>query len=215
MNIIDGNFREFCEKLGSALTEPLPGISAQLKMASHLRVEAMKRNFDLTRAEKSAVLIVFYPFKGSVFFPLILRPAYDGIHSSQISFPGGRMELSDASLVQTALREAHEELAIQNDQVKIIGKLTDVYIPPSNYLVAPIVGYSETVPEFIPDPYEVEQVIEADLRLLFDKTLLKEKTIYAGDMSIRAPYFDIYGQTVWGATAMMLSELKDIIENMK
>lgn len=215
MNIIDCNFREFCEKLGSALTKPLPGISSQLKMASHLRVEAIKKTFDMTRAAKSAVLIVFYPFKGSVFFPLILRPAYDGIHSSQISFPGGRMELSDASLVQTALREAHEELAIQSDQVKVIGKLTDVYIPPSNYLVSPIVGYSQTVPQFIPDPYEVEQVVEADLRLLFDHSLLKEKTIYVGDVSIRAPYFDFYGQTVWGATAMMLSELKDIIENME
>lgn len=215
MNIIDCNFREFCEKLGSALKEPLPGISSQLKMASHLRVDAIKRNFDLTRAAKSAVLIVFYPSNGSVFFPLILRPAYDGIHSSQISLPGGRMELSDASLVQTALREAHEELAIQSHQVKVIGKLTDVYIPPSNYLVSPIVGYSETVPEFIPDPFEVEKVIETDLSLLFDKTLLKEKTIYVGDMSIRAPYFDFYGQTVWGATAMMLSELKDIIETIK
>ncbi|MFU8844290.1 MAG: NUDIX hydrolase [Bacteroidales bacterium] len=180
-----------------------------------MRLDDMKRGFDLTHADKSAVLIYFYPFKGSIYFPLILRPAYDGIHASQISLPGGRMELSDTSILQTALREANEEIAIDPERIQILGKLTEVYIPPSNYLVTPFVGSANYVPKFIPDPFEVEKVIAADIRMFFDKTLIREKTICVRDMAIQAPYFDISGQTVWGATAMILIELKDIIESIE
>jgi 8-oxo-dGTP pyrophosphatase MutT (NUDIX family) len=215
MIIVENNFREFCEKLGSALKKTLPGESSHVKMASRMRLDDMKRHFDLTLSEKSAVLVYFYPFNGSVYFPLILRPAYDGIHAGQISLPGGRMETCDSSLIQTAIREAHEELAIDPDRVQILGKLTDIYIPPSNYLVTPVVGCADYVPEFIPDPFEVAKVIETDIRLLFDKTLVSEKTIFVREMSILAPCFDFYGQTVWGATAMILSELKDIIESIE
>jgi 8-oxo-dGTP pyrophosphatase MutT (NUDIX family) len=215
MEITENNSSSFCKNLGLALQGTLPGVPSQLKMASGLRLDDMKKEFDLTRAEKSAVLIFFYPCHGSVCFPLILRPEYDGIHASQISFPGGRMEQYDSSLVQTALREANEELNIKSDEIQLLGKLTDIYIPPSNYLVTPVVGYSSSVPDFVVDPNEVEKIITADVNLLFDDTLIKEKIIIAGKMSIRAPYFEIQGQTVWGATAMILSELKDILISLE
>ena len=144
----------------------------------------------------------------------ILRQIYDGIHSGQVSFPGGRLEKKDKSLIETALRESREEVHIDPDKVQILGTLSEMYIPPSNYLVLPVVGYQPSRPDFIPGKSEVAKIIEADFDFLFDDSLVKETTLDVQGYKIQAPYFDVNGHIIWGATAMILNELKDVIESI-
>ncbi len=145
---------------------------------------------------------------------LILRQTYDGVHSGQVSFPGGRREENDNTIVETAIRESEEEVNIDPDKVNVIGALSDMYIPPSNFMVTPVVGYTTSKPDFKPEESEVERIIETNLDFLFDKTLQKETLLNIRGYQINAPYFDIQGHIVWGATAMILSELKELIESI-
>jgi 8-oxo-dGTP pyrophosphatase MutT (NUDIX family) len=205
---------DLCTKLERRLEQPLPGKISQMKFASKLRRENMKEEYDISAAVKSAVLILLYPDKGSIQTVFILRPDYGGVHSKQVAFPGGRSENYDRDIIETALREAYEEVNIRQEQVKILGKLSDLYIPPSNYMVTPVIGCSHSRPDFKPDKNEVDEIIETNLSFLFDKKLLKNKIIHVRGYEIDAPYFDINGFVVWGATAMILSELKDTIESI-
>ncbi len=125
------------------------------------------------------------------------------------------MEEEDEDLQATALREAKEEVGVDPDQVEVIGKLSDVYIPPSGYLVKPFVGYAKEKPNFIHDKNEVEELIEASIDTIMDESIVGKKKIQLGrtKLKIRYPFFDINGHTVWGATAMMISELKAVIQN--
>jgi 8-oxo-dGTP pyrophosphatase MutT (NUDIX family) len=142
---------------------------------------------------------------------VILRPTYEGIHSGQISLPGGRFELTDEDIKQTALRETYEEIGIDPAEVTIIGQLTQLYIPPSNYLVQPFVGFTSGSPAFNPQPEEVEQIIEIPLTTLLDENNLVQKEISVGDIQFSTPSFVINGTTIWGATAMILNEFKEIL----
>ncbi|WP_235009895.1 NUDIX hydrolase [Algoriphagus boritolerans] len=161
---------------------------------------------------KSGVLILFYPDERGAFFPLIKRPEYVGFHSGQVAFPGGKMELSDADIIQTALREAEEEVGVDRDQVRVLGRLSDLYIPTSNFLVSPVVGFLEKRPEFIPEANEVSRIIPTAVPLLFNPEIKKRKMLTIGkSMNLDAPYFEIDGEIVWGATAMILSELIQIL----
>ena len=163
---------------------------------------------------KSAVLVLFYEKEDGINLVLILRKKYHGVHSAQVSFPGGKHDPEDEALKLTALRETEEEVGIKKEDIHVIGQLTDLYIPPSNYLVQPFVGYLEQTPEFTPEPKEVEEVIEAPLSLLLDDSIMGKKKIKvsARNLKINYPYFDVKGHTVWGATAMMLSELKEVLQ---
>lgn len=104
------------------------------------------------QTRKSAVLLLIYPFKDEIYFPLILRNSYDGFHSGEVGFPGGRYEQTDQDLIQTALREANEEIGLCSEDVKILGTLSEIYIGPSDFLVLPVVGYIPYRPHFMPDP---------------------------------------------------------------
>lgn len=216
MKISSENFSQVIEGLEKQLQLPFPGENAHMKMASRLRLKEMKFDYKTENAIKSAVLILFYPdtSDGKIKIALILRPDYDGVHSGQVAFPGGRMENEDTTLIHTALREAREEVNIQPEKVTIMGTLSDLYIPPSNYIVTPVLGYSHLRPEFLPDKEEVAAIIEADINLLFDESIRKEKVINVRGYEIEAPYYDINGYVVWGATAMILSELTDVIESL-
>jgi len=183
-------------------------------MSSSFRLKELELKNNIDNAVKSAVLIFLYPENGTIRTVFILRTDYNGVHARQVSFPGGRLENSDHDIIETALREANEEVNIDHNKVRILGKLSDLYIPPSNFLVTPIVGCSQNKPDFVPDPSEVDEIIEADLAVIFDKNFLKNKIINVRGYEIEAPYFDINGYVVWGATAMMLSELKDVIESI-
>lgn len=161
---------------------------------------------------KSGVLILFYPDESGAFFPLIKRPEYVGFHSGQVAFPGGKMELSDVDIIQTALREAEEEVGIDRNQVQVLGSLSDLYIPTSNFLVSPVVGFLEKRPEFIPEAKEVSRIIQTEVPLLFNPEIRKRKMLtISKSINLDTPYFDIDGEVVWGATAMILSELIQVL----
>ena len=161
------------------------------------------------------MLSLFYPKQGDWYLVLIERMSNNlqDRHRGQISFPGGKREKEDDSLLQTALREAEEEVGVPSRLVKPLGKLTELYIPVSNFLVQPFVGFTEKTPSFSPEPLEVKSIIEVPLSLLLDPKTVKTTSIRLTDnMTLQhVPYYDVYGNVVWGATAMMLSELLEII----
>ncbi len=204
----------FAGLLEKRLMMPVPGHSSHIKMASRIRLDEYKFEYDRAKAIPSSVLILFYPVKNRIFTVFILRPKYNGVHSGQISFPGGKKEETDRTLVETALRESKEEINVEPSHVRVLGTLTELYIPPSNFLVLPVIGYTETRPDFIADPVEVDKIIETDLEVLFDKKLKKEKMIEVHGHQINAPYYDLQGHVLWGATAMILTELLEVIESM-
>lgn len=206
----------FFEQLKTRLSHVLPGAAAQQKMASTLRTTLLLPSQPNAQTRLSAVLILFYPADGIIHIPMIVRPVYKGVHSGQVSFPGGRAEEIDKDLTETALREAHEEIGILPADIQILGMLSQLYVPASNFLVYPVVGSMSFQPGFKPDPYEVDMLLEVPLDELLDVTRMGSKEIVVRDnITIQAPYYDLQGQTVWGATSMIISELITIIEEIK
>lgn len=207
---------DFISRLGNRLKEPLPGVGAHQKMKPILPSGIRFRDADPATARKGGVLILFYLKENEWYFPLIQRPMYDGVHSGQVAFPGGRMEESDANQIETAIRESFEEIGIEQHKVEVLGVLSEFFVAVSNHMVLPVIGFYPEIPQFIPEEREVEEVIEVPLKHLLDKELLKEKEILAASgYRLRSPYFELENRVVWGATAMMLSELKDIINEMQ
>lgn len=195
----------------------MPGLQAQLRMASKLRLKAAQTyNPDTSNAKIGAVLIALYPDEmGIVRTVLMKRPDYDGTHSGQVSFPGGKMEEADATVIETALREAEEEVNIKPEEVKVIGQLTNLYIPPSNFLVHPVLGILERPPLLMPDKHEVQSIHLPELSYLLRDDIIEEKDIIlSSGFKMRTPYFEVDGHTVWGATAMMIAELKEILKGI-
>jgi len=160
----------------------------------------------------SSILILLYPENDILKTVLIQRHSYNGVHSGQISFPGGQREESDTDKIETALREASEEVGINPDKVKILGMLTNLYIAPSNYCVTPVVGFTDKLPEFVLQASEVKGIIQTPLFDFVKKETKKSKIMkLANGMVIDTPYYDIQGNVVWGATAMIISELETVI----
>jgi len=207
---------ELIANLKSALKGPLPGLGSHDKMMRVQRPTPDEIRKQGLPFRESAVLILLYPINQIPHTMLMRRPSYDGVHSGQVSFPGGKMELEDKDLIDTALREADEEVSIKRKDVEIIGMLSELYIPPSQFIVQPVVAYTNQEPNFIPDAREVEQVIPTPLSRIMDKDVVKEKDIFLPkyDTTINTSYFDINSQVVWGATAMMLAELRKILEEI-
>ena len=184
------------------LSHQLPGEKAQLRMAPAFRGE-----FNSTENPVSAaVMVLFYGADKETHLVLIKRNEYDGPHSAQVSFPGGAIEAEDLSLEHTALRETREEIGISGP-IEILGSLTPLHIPVSNFMVHPFVGWMEEHQEFHPDPTEVQYVIEVSLRELLDPANRDSETIYHHERTIEAPFYRVGKEKIWGATAMMLSEV--------
>jgi 8-oxo-dGTP pyrophosphatase MutT (NUDIX family) len=210
------NFEDFQTKLSLQLQKPLPGIESQLKLAPYARVtRKMAQNID-AMPRLSAVLALLFPKNNEPHVLLTLRNSYNGVHSKQVSFPGGKQEEFDDSFEQTALRETQEEVGISPESIQVIGQLTEVYIPPSRFLVHPFVGVTSSSPVFKPDAHEVSEIIECSISQLLDDSIIKEKDIFVTttQLKMKTKYFDVNGHVVWGATAIMLSELKDIIKQI-
>ncbi len=167
------------------------------------------------KAKRAAVMAIFYPKEEDTFLLLMLRKEYPGVHSNQIGFPGGKVEKGDRDLLETAKRETHEEVGILPEAIEMVRPLTEVYIPPSNFLVQPFLGLYQKTPHFVLDQKEVEALVEVNLEDFLDETNLLEQrltTSYANDILV--PAFKLNGYTVWGATAMMLSEVKDLLKQV-
>ena len=207
-------FDEFLKYTPKILNVDLPATHAHLKMVPPKREELM-RNTDFTqiKPKKAAVMMLFYPKNAQTHLALIVRTSYNGVHSSQIAFPGGKAEEDDHDLQHTAIRETHEEIGIHPNHINVVRSFTEVYIPPSNYMVYPFLGYSENELDFTLQQDEVAGMVELPLAEFLDDTILMQitmQTSYAG--AIEVPGFQVKEHFIWGATAMMMSELKETIK---
>jgi 8-oxo-dGTP pyrophosphatase MutT (NUDIX family) len=181
--------------------------SAHLKMAPMPRPARRPKNLS-GDPRLSAVLLLLYPQLESLYFVMIERPEYPGVHSGQIGLPGGQQE-DEESFLQTALREANEEVGVDISRIEIIGKLTPIYIPPSDFEVHPFVGYVDERPMWQPDPTEVAGIIEMPVRALLDKSIKVREEWTIRDFTLDVPFYAFQGHKIWGATAIMLSEFEN------
>jgi len=209
-------FQDFLTSIPHLEKEILPAEAAHLKMMPPERREIMKTlDLKAKNPKRAAVMMLLYPKDRQTHLVLIVRNSYPGVHSSQIAFPGGKVEQSDTSLSHTALRETHEEIGIAPEKINVIKAYTEVYIPPSNFMVYPFLGYSQEELCFQPDPEEVAGIIELPLmHLLDDASLVNQKMDTSYSLAIAVPSFKIQEHYVWGATAMMLSELKETLKKV-
>lgn len=205
------DFQAFKQKLQIGLNTPLPGAQAQHLMAPVGRNVTDIQTTDLQKARTAAVLALFYEEANTAQLVLTLRKKYPGIHSNQISFPGGRRDKTDSDYLETALREAEEEIGISASKVDVYGQLSPLYIPPSNFLVHPFVGIYNSQPNFIKQESEVEEIFSVTINDLLDDSFISTVTLNLRGNNMEVPTFIFKGHTVWGATAMMLSELRQIL----
>lgn len=205
-------FTEFIATLKIKLQQPLPGEQAQLEMAHGKREKISE--IESTNYRPSAVLILLYPNEhAETILLLIERVTYDGYHSGQIALPGGKAELSDLDLEATAMREFFEETG-SDKTPEVIGKLTPVYIPVSKFMVQPFVAYLSERPNFNIHTREVQQLIEWPFTNFIDAETVKQTTIEPmPGLKLHTPYFDVQDKVLWGATAMIMNELKWVINS--
>ena len=207
----------FIDRLAARLQEPLPGLDAQLQMAPLERRLNIKRLRIPDDARQSAVLILLYPHESRQWhLPLQVRNAYAGVHSRQIGLPGGGREHYDADYEATALRETEEEIGIPSNHIQLLGRLSPLYIPPSNYYVQPIVGAMDHIPDFEPDPSEVAELLQVPLHDFLNPANRQEVTLTnrQGNPYV-VPSFQIQQRTIWGATAMMMSEFRVLVDSIE
>ena len=195
----------------------MPGEASHHKMAPIERLEELtKESLKKNKAKRAAVMALFYPNRdGETHLALILRKTYKGVHSAQVGFPGGKQELSDISAEHTALRETQEEIGVLQQDIIVLKKLTQIYIPPSNFFVEPFMGVCETTPQFILQETEVEALIEVKISDFLDDNIYctrRLSTSYATDIEV--PAYILNTHVVWGATAMMLSEVRELLKQL-
>ncbi|AXT19589.1 NUDIX domain-containing protein [Flavobacteriaceae bacterium AU392] len=211
-------FKKFLERISKNKTLPLPGEVSQLKMSPPFRKKLLEEQKDkIKEAKRAGVIALFYPDNRELTkLVLILRKTYEGVHSAQIGFPGGKYENGDKTIKDTAIRETFEEIGVPITQIEIIKELTQVYIPPSNFYVQPFLGILKDSPEFIKQEDEVELIIEVNLDDLLDEKVVATKSVPTSyNKNIKVPTFTFNNYIVWGATAMILSEIKDLLKEMQ
>jgi 8-oxo-dGTP pyrophosphatase MutT (NUDIX family) len=205
------------QNLCEELKKPLPGEEAQYRMAPSYRPRLMKEEIALHKPKLSGVMLLLYEKDGLLNIAFTQRKIYDGVHSGQMSFPGGKKDEDDVNLIHTALRETNEEIGIGEENIQIIGHLTELYIPPSNFLVHPTVGFAHGIVSFHPDHKEVEKVVEIPVDFfLNDKNIsLQTEIKLFNNTIVRVPAYIYNDHIIWGATAIMLSEFVFIVERVK
>ena len=206
-------FEEFLSLIPKVSNLPLPGKEAQFAMAPMERIKELTAiDIEAMNPRQAAVMALFYEKEEETHIVLILRKTYKGVHSNQVGFPGGKVEQEDSDLLSTALRETFEEVGVPQEDMILIKELTNIYIPPSNFWVQSFMGYATKALNFVAQEDEVEEIIEVPLTELLDPASLGKQRIttsYATDIEV--PIFRLRQHVVWGATAMMLSEIKAIL----
>ena len=154
-----------------------------------------------------SVLILLHEMDGKIMFPLTKRAEYNGAHSGQISLPGGKAEPGE-NAVETALREAEEEIGVSAESIQVIGRL-------SEFFVTPVVAVASSMLTFRPDPREVVQILQCNLiDLVKEDAVQVSEIMAAGAYRMQAPHFSVQGEIVWGATAMMLNEFRVVLQEI-
>lgn len=194
----------------------LPGWSAQSKLSPLHRESMLELNIETQlKAKKASILMLCYPdFQGVMHLVLIERNTYAGVHSAQIGFPGGRPESEDTDLQSTALREMEEEIGFDRRLVQIIRSLSPIYIPPSQFYVHPFLGYTQSLGSFSKDDREVAQILEIPLKTFMQTQPTHAQVSLPNDLLQVVPVFEWQEHRIWGATAMMLSELKEMLKQV-
>ncbi len=210
------DFQEFLKYVPKILEAKLPAKEAHYIMAPLERIESMEKfEVQSKNPKTAAVMMLFYPRNGRTHLVLIVRNSYEGVHSAQIAFPGGKFEPEDKSYESTALRETFEEIGIHPDRMEILRPFTHLYIQPSNFLVYPFLGICKEEIFFIPDSSEVAEIIELPLSVFLADDVIVSVSISTSYVNnIMVPAFKIGEHIVWGATAMMLSELKEVLKKV-
>ena len=208
-------FDEFVQLTPKIAKVSLPATESHLKMSPvERRQQLLDHDYDVATAKDAAVMMLVYPHQGKAMIALIVRNTYKGIHSSQVAFPGGKVE-ADETLLKAALRETHEEIGVNPDDVNIVRAFSNLYIPPSNFNVFPFLGFCNSEPNFSTDAREVASMLFFSLDEILDDNNLSMETVSASYSSnIIVPVFKIQETIVWGATAMMLQELKDVLKSI-
>lgn len=204
-------FDKFVNKLNIEFNNELPGFDSQNKAAPKSRGD-LNNLVETDDPKKSAVLILLYPENDKIYIPFIKRVTDGSMHSGQIAFPGGKFEQSDKDMKSTALREAEEEIGIDQNKVEVLKELTPLYIPVSNYLVWPFVGVTDKMPDFVKSDSEVDVIFNVNIKELCEANIVY-KEFSVRNTSINAPFFILKDIEIWGATAMILSEFIDILRN--
>ncbi|MCG9972711.1 NUDIX hydrolase [Christiangramia crocea] len=207
-------FEIFKNRISKLKKMELPGEAAHRKLAPLIRLRELSEiNISEKNPQEAGVMAVFYPDESQeTRLVLILRKTYKGVHSNQIGFPGGRAEEMDRDIRDTALRETEEEVGIPKDQILVIKKLSRLYIPPSNFWVQPFLGIMEKTPVLIPEESEVEEILEVRLTdFLNDENIISQNLSTSYASNIEVPAYRLNGHVVWGATGMMLSEIRELI----
>lgn len=207
-------FQDFIDKLSHRLKLPLPGALAHEPLRA-IPANSTSLTFNHQVAPKlGSVLILLHSENGVIKFPLTKRATYKGAHSGQISLPGGKTEVGETK-IQTALRECEEEIGVRQTDVNVVGALTNFFVIPSNFMVTPIVAYVPSKPRYVPDPIEVDTIFECSISELIPHSSIKKKEIIvANEFKLIAPHFEIGGEIVWGATAMMLNEFRTVVREL-
>ncbi|WP_100614970.1 NUDIX hydrolase [Confluentibacter citreus] len=211
------DFNEFSGLSSKIKNIQLPGEGSHLKMIPPSRKAFLNiQNEAINQAKKAGVLALFYPDENNqTKFILILRKTYEGIHSAQVGFPGGKLETQDTSLMEAAIRETFEEVGVLKSTIEILTALTEVYIAPSNFYVHPFIAITPKTPFFKLQEEEVEALIEVDLQHFLDENVIMTNRVKASyNIDVEVPTFLLNGHIVWGATAMILSEIKDLLKEL-
>jgi 8-oxo-dGTP pyrophosphatase MutT (NUDIX family) len=200
-------------RLREAFARPLPGLEAQLRMAPSPRLNWDPLKFPEGAYDGAALLLV-YPHDQTVHVALTVRGSGLRNHTGQVSLPGGRVDAGE-TFEQAALREAQEEIGVDPAMVEVLGRLTPLHIPVSGFLLHPIAGFTAMRPAFQRAEWEVARILEAPLSILSDPSVVKRelrtRTVHGQTIDVDVPYYDIDGEKVWGATAMVLSEFCAIL----
>jgi len=206
--------QDMINKLKERLRDPKPGLTAQLFMAPRPRPGGKVYTEVEDTCLKAAVLLLIYPKPDALHLVFIRRAVTVLHHKDQIGLPGGQLEDAE-NFEQAALRETGEEIGIPAGKIKIIGSLTPLYVPPSNFCIYPFVGTMDAPPSFLIDPAEVAAIIEIPLAHLEDPANSRLETWTIDGRLVEVPFFNFGTHKIWGATAMILAEFLEVIKAAK